>query len=146
MKLEETIQEMFDNYPILFHNRIDCLNHLFCVIGNGYDWMDGELVDEDAKDIKNNLIDGKAFQHNKDDYFNMFRTKNNKVFIYPLCKEYSYLFNFPQDIKNDWIMGASEMFNFICEEVEIDSSAFQSISFNEFLLLKKDFETSFMKE
>jgi len=46
MKLEEQIQEMFDKYPKLFQTRWDCLNQLFCVIGNGYDWVKGELINE----------------------------------------------------------------------------------------------------
>ena len=70
MNVELTIQDMFDNYPGIFKERSDCLNHLFCVIGNGYDWYKGELVsvceetDPPAKLIAN-LVDGKAFQHNK---------------------------------------------------------------------------------
>ena len=45
MNVELTIQDCFDNYPGLFKERVDVLNHLFCVIGNGYDWKNGELVD-----------------------------------------------------------------------------------------------------
>lgn len=37
---------MFDNNPTIFKERTDCLNHLFCVIGNGYFWKNGELVEE----------------------------------------------------------------------------------------------------
>lgn len=44
MKLEETIQQAFDLYPGLYRRREQVLNHLFCVIGNGYYWTDGELV------------------------------------------------------------------------------------------------------
>ena len=72
MKVELTIQEMFDNYPTLFKDRSDCLNHLFCVIGNGYDWINGELVEgpedysaEEQKAFESRLKDGKAFQYNK---------------------------------------------------------------------------------
>ena len=39
MNVELTIQSMFDDYPTLFKDRADCLNHLFCVIGNGYEWI-----------------------------------------------------------------------------------------------------------
>lgn len=72
MNVELTIQEMFDKYPTLFKERADCLNHLFCVIGNGYSWVDGELVlneDEitkkELKRLESRLVDGKAFQYNK---------------------------------------------------------------------------------
>lgn len=72
MNVELTIQNMFDNYPTLFKERSDCLNHLFCTIGNGYKWVDGELVSYSC-DITKEYIDqlysrhvnGTAYQHNK---------------------------------------------------------------------------------
>ena len=45
MTVELTMQAMYDHFPGLFKERADCLNHLFCTTGNGYDWIDGELVD-----------------------------------------------------------------------------------------------------
>lgn len=45
MRAEETLQFMMDFYPELFPSRKHYLNHLFCTIGNGYDWRKGELVD-----------------------------------------------------------------------------------------------------
>lgn len=36
---------MFDSFPILFKDRWKVLDHLFLVIGNGYEWHDGELID-----------------------------------------------------------------------------------------------------
>lgn len=47
MTVETTIQRMFDNYPDLFATRKDCYNHLFCVIGNGYEWKRGQIVECD---------------------------------------------------------------------------------------------------
>lgn len=72
MNVELTIQRMFDTYPTLFKERVDCLNHLFCCIGNGYRWSNGELVEtyniyEDSyiNYLQSRLIDGKAYQYNK---------------------------------------------------------------------------------
>lgn len=72
MNVELTIQHMFNEYPVLFKERADCLNHLFCVIENGYKWINGELVDPGCKltsktvaKLNKQLVDGKAFQHNK---------------------------------------------------------------------------------
>ena len=73
MNVELTIQEMFDNFLGLFKERDDCLNHLFCTIGNGYQWLNGELVlcsceelsNEEIKILSSRLVDGKAYQHNK---------------------------------------------------------------------------------
>ena len=45
MKPERTLQKMYDEYPQLFPTRHHALDHLFCVIGNGYEWKKGELVD-----------------------------------------------------------------------------------------------------
>ena len=50
MTVETTIQWMFDNYPDLFATRKECYNHLFCVIGNGYEWKRGQIVRCDEYD------------------------------------------------------------------------------------------------
>lgn len=71
MTLEQTIQAMYDEYPTLFKERADCLNHLFCTIGNGYYWENGELVDgwdvskKYIKHLEREFVNGKAFQHHK---------------------------------------------------------------------------------
>ena len=72
MNVELTIQLMFDEYPTLFKERADCLNHLFCTIGNGYVWQNGELIEiggsyknVNEKQLYQHLIKRKAFQHNK---------------------------------------------------------------------------------
>jgi hypothetical protein len=42
--VDETIEWKIRNYPRLFANRNQALHHLFCVLGNGWDWEGGELV------------------------------------------------------------------------------------------------------
>ena len=49
MRAENTLQFMADFYPSIFPTRKHCLNFLFCGVGNGYEWVKGELVDEDGK-------------------------------------------------------------------------------------------------
>lgn len=44
MNVEETIRVALINFPGIFPNALSVYNHLFCTIGNGYDWRDGELV------------------------------------------------------------------------------------------------------
>lgn len=56
---------MFDHFPGLFKDRSDAYNQLFCTIGNGYDWIDGELVALDDLPPINPLKEGRAFQYNK---------------------------------------------------------------------------------
>lgn len=74
MNVELTIQEMFDSDPELFKERADCLDHLFCTIGNGYEWVNGELIadgghdvltKEDIANLTSRLVNGKAHQYNK---------------------------------------------------------------------------------
>lgn len=39
-------------WPSLLVNRFSVLHHLFCVIGNGFEWKDGELVESGSKGSK----------------------------------------------------------------------------------------------
>ncbi len=50
MTPNDTIRELLLEYPSLFKSRGDVLHHLFCVIGNGYEWVDGELVSRYSDD------------------------------------------------------------------------------------------------
>lgn len=44
MTPNETIRRGLYYFPSLYKSRADVLHHLFLVIGNGYEWVDGELV------------------------------------------------------------------------------------------------------
>lgn len=44
MKLEETIQSLFNRYPELYGERWQALDHLFCGHGSGNHWVKGQLV------------------------------------------------------------------------------------------------------
>jgi hypothetical protein len=85
MKYEETIQSMYDLYPSLFQTRWQALNQLFCVIGNGYDWINGELVAFDVEDY-DVVLDksGIAYpreekiQEEIEEYFTELKIKNRK--------------------------------------------------------------------
>ena len=154
MTLELTIQAMFDEYPGLFKDRSDCLDQLFCTIGNGYHWVNGELCDNDdegvdVKYLESRLVNGRAHQHNKlslraeaklyaeetrndrklepelqtilddanekyfsslpdDVYHKRPREKRWYFYLGGYCTEYAYLFNYPSDIKPDWLAGIEE--------------------------------------
>lgn len=118
MKAEDTLQYMADFYPEIFPTRKHALNQLFCVLGNGFDWIDGELVDDDNKYEKRyKLIKPitKAEFPNEEDwnrqrkfYEELYEDEENKIPIkyqfewYPLCEKLSKLYNYPDDIKPDW--------------------------------------------
>ena len=160
MTLELTIQDMFDRYPGLFKDRSDCLNQLFCVIGNGYEWRNGELYcighDEDdnsarEQELLSHLVNGKAYQHNKLSlraeamYYAEFRRSKYQndcpdeiqkeldkadtkyfsslpdnvyhkhpraqrwyFYLAGYCTDFAKLFNYPQNIKQDWLDGIQE--------------------------------------
>lgn len=44
MKVENYVKLSLLKYPTLYKNRLDVLVHVFAVIGNGLEWVNGELV------------------------------------------------------------------------------------------------------
>ena len=50
MKFEKTLRACLMMYPGIFPNALTVYDHLFCVIGNGYRWENGELVDSNDKE------------------------------------------------------------------------------------------------
>ena len=164
MNLELTIQNMFNNYPTLFKERSDCLDHLFCAIGNGYHWHNGELCSNDddypidESYLESCLVDGKAYQHNKlslraeaihyinerkkespihapelqaifdeaDEKYiarlpdNVYHRRERKYrwyfYLGGYCTKYAALFNYPEDIKPDWLAGIEECKSLLRED------------------------------
>lgn len=57
MKPERTLQRMYDEYPNLYPIRQRALDHLFCVVGNGYSWYKGEVVHDNDLFIWDNNIE-----------------------------------------------------------------------------------------
>lgn len=118
MRAEDTLQYMTDFCPILIPTRKHALNDLFCVVGNGYDWVNGELVNDDNRYVKRyklrKPIEKAEFRYEQDwldmnkFYRELYEDTNKKIPFkydfewYPLSKTYSYLFNYPDDIKDDW--------------------------------------------
>ena len=129
MTVETTIQKMFDEYPDLFATRADCLNHLLCTVGNGYEWKWGQLVDwydddrdaneqdylnpavtkakQSEKNIAKKMKDDKELWDLKRENdledglpdIGPYKPSNN---WYPLSKNCSRMFNVPADAKPDW--------------------------------------------
>ena len=127
MRAEDTLQFMMDFQGDLFYDRQKCLNQLFCTIGNGYSWVDGELV-EDSYDTKVLLLRWKLdtpIEHAEptESVIEVGRIKEDMLKRrnlddpkwYPLSKEYSYLYNYPDNIKPDWKALIEE-----CKQILID--------------------------
>jgi len=115
---------------------LDFLNHLFCSIGNGYDWRKGELVDRDCEFSKRNrLVETikKARPRNEEYHQSRLemekeirREKGDGYWITPQnikynfewntpSKDYSYLYHYPKNMKEDWIVLLKE-----CEQMLIE--------------------------
>lgn len=119
MRAEDTLQYMADFYPEIFPTRKHCLDHLFCVIGNGFKWVNGELVDNDdkyqkryklRKPIKKAEFLREENWYQMNEFYNGLHNLDEKQKIqmqynfewYPLSKRYSALYTYPENIKDDW--------------------------------------------
>jgi len=116
MRAEDTLQFMMDFNGNLFWSRQQCLNHLFCTIGNGYEWENGELVEKDY-DTKQMLSRWQLIEPVKHAEPRQLAVELNEIREgtqrrrgfkenpkwYQLSKEYSYLYNYPDNIKPDWL-------------------------------------------
>ena len=117
MRAEDTLQYIADFSRELIPTRKHALNELFCVIGNGYNWVNGELVHNGKYEKRYKLINPikkaefineEIWLHANKFYRNLYEGTNKKIPCeydfewYSLSKEFSYLFNYPDDIKDDW--------------------------------------------
>lgn len=50
MTLKNNIRASLLYYPDIFDNALDVLHHLYCVNGNGYEWVNGELVEYSGRE------------------------------------------------------------------------------------------------
>ena len=132
MTVETTLQEMFDRYPLMYSTREERFDHLFCTIGNGYEWKWGQLVYYDRGD--QDYDEEYERRLNEDDYSRKRRSrarqskknidakrKRDERLVkagilesvgthswYPLSRRYSRLFTIPDDAKDDWKAAVEE--------------------------------------
>ena len=116
MRAEDTLQFMADFYPDIFPTRKHALDYLFCVIGNEYDWVNGELVCDGTYERRYKMIEyvdhaefrNEAMWKASYEFFHEFLEEGDKIPFkyqwewYPLDKKYSNLYAYPEDIKPDW--------------------------------------------
>ena len=57
MTLQNNIRESLLYYPGIFDNALDVLHHMYCVIGNGYKWVNGELVECSGREMSISVKD-----------------------------------------------------------------------------------------
>jgi hypothetical protein len=153
MQLDQTILTSVRFYPTISQTREVVLNHLFFTIGNGYEWVDGELVgddhefvgvdpvehqvewarkfarDQSIKDVDDYVMRRLAqvlpiietaeervatrwYPHEFEYPFEEETFPYNSSFIYPIC-EYSRVHTVPNDVQDDWLLGAVEAINMV---------------------------------
>ena len=137
MRAENQLQWMMDLYPSQFPTRRHCLNYLFCVVGNGFQWVNGELVDlNDPMASRYTMIVTvvQAKGAYEDDWYRnslveVLRTisrmsefdpsvkmrRHNFKWVIPSVK-YSRLFDPPTDIRPDWLAILEECKNLMRED------------------------------
>lgn len=98
--LQPMIKEMRMSHYSIFPTNARAVEHLLLTIGNGYEWENGELVCIDATDesdvvFTKSMLTAMGWKYLQYDDIPLHS-------IYPVCEEYAKLFNWPEDIKDDW--------------------------------------------
>lgn len=122
MRAEDTLQYLFDFWGNTNPTRKIALNTLFCTVGNGRKWKDGEIVSEyddcmylDRWQLKEPIKHATPEPHLKEIYniHKSFVPEDNEW--YPLS-EYSLLSKLPDNIKDDWLNLAIECVDLMKED------------------------------
>ena len=140
MTAENTMQWMMDFYPEIYPTRKHCLNQLFCVIGNGYKWVNGELVEKDSKSNRYKMIVDIERAHGdmEDFWWEHYRQEQELLKYlgedgdsgssgrqhyylswYPVC-DLSYIFRYPDDITFSWRRALEECKLLLIEDGILD--------------------------
>jgi len=132
-------------YPSIFENKWSVYHHWFIVNGNGYKWLNGELVymgmngenreytvydgviNSINSRFKNKFTPPLSPSFSKDrlieDINRIFDINNRmKDFtptgdLYPLC-EYSKILNIPPNIKMDWYSAVKEFYHYLIDNYD----------------------------
>lgn len=144
---EKQIRNSILCYPSIFsdYGRISVLDHLFCTIGNGYEWKNGKLVSEELSEheIETYYQFDKWINREKEFGFHGFNdhltydecfeeqyfrnvtiipkierlatTINPYVNFGRIHTNYSKLFTFPDNVKPEWFEGMKETISLIIE-------------------------------
>lgn len=96
MTYSDTVKNCIAGYPKLFETEGDVLHHLFFVNGNGYEWVNGELIDlfDTETAIQETIVNTSL------------KPKTSRE-LYPIC-QYAKIMCLPEDIKSDWLVAAQK--------------------------------------
>ncbi len=126
---KETIRRGLLNFPSLYQEPADVLHHLFAVIGNGFEWFDGNLVSwyseekdadvwlqEQIDDAVNSNMPSLVLHYRQMQHSYQFIKDNIEDIIehgdtryagdyYPLSS-YSRIMTVPDDVTDEWLKAA----------------------------------------
>lgn len=133
MRAEDYLQFQFDFWPELFYSRENLLDHIFCSVGNGLEWRDGEIKDRNSfHDCKDEREDRYVLKHpveravpsylgishrqaklshlkllmNSDNEFaDIYKNDYNVITksFNSLSKNHSLIYEIPDNVKPDWL-------------------------------------------
>lgn len=146
--LDAQVALIRNRYPTICPNRKRALDQLYCVIGNGYEWKNGRITpnwpypnDEDfaaeeaawearwMQEQVSNAIriypdDPAAQEEHVKRYMEIITNKAPDLKLlaynkfYPLSTNYSELCNVPDDVQDDYLLGAVEVCRLIVQSDE----------------------------
>jgi len=104
MTVEQTLKDCLHSYPEIFPNKWAVYNHWFAVNGNGYEWVNGELVDicSPTQDLPEDFVITEEMKS--------FEPKND--WLYPLC-QFAKIITTPKDITKEWGLAATEFYEYL---------------------------------
>lgn len=164
MYLKESIAKDIWNWPTLFkdynlqNSELKVLDHYFLVIGNGFEWHDGYLANDELlkchwRKNKINITDGPKYGKERFDskkidvkYFTGVEVEKLEIekFTIHLPKENvtswkpsqhsnnSCIINIPKDVRIDWLAGASKIFRSTYEYYQSHPNWIEEANYNEY--------------
>lgn len=106
--VDETFNNCFKYWDSIFKTRLDVIDHLFFVIGNGFEWLDGALINISPEDYLSSKEDEKLIS-----LLEKLGLKENKtrplqddglpISFYPVSKYCSNICKIPDDVQPDWL-------------------------------------------
>jgi len=154
MKLNKLVQQCFDTFPTLYQNREQVLDHLYCVLGNGYEWgTDGtigyprgekhpkrtlrEVVSEEIREIylsgtyKMSAPEGKKAKEDFiartiDEDIKRIESTPKPKYFYPLYDS-CMVMTVPDNVQQDYLDGAFETLELILNAPDNPHEPFEAI-------------------
>lgn len=106
MTFEKTLRSSLMFFPYIFHNALEAYDHFFLVVGNGYEWKNGQLVShEDKKPNLREAIQKEIKTTLKDDIFDLDFYNASKDIFESDTEAINYFFETSKKMKEHEVNG-----------------------------------------